>query len=112
MSIFVADILPEDDLSGMKMPSHEEVSTDEEEFSEFDLNGADATEIDGNSNCRKKVTAKSFSFGRFSRASSSEDETAGLDVSKFDDEDDDSDDDSASEFEVIDKQELANLKTD
>lgn len=86
----------EEDLLGLKMPSHEDGSTDGVEVSELDLS-TEETEMDG-------IRIQS---GHFEKGSSSEEEEAELEhvsskVFSHSDE-------SGSEFEIIDSQEVDNL---
>ena len=93
------DQFNDEDLFGLRMPSHEEGSTDGLELSELELSAGE-TDIDG----------IRFQSGHFERGSSSSDEDVDLKLKMSDDNDDD--DSSDSEFEIIDSHELASLKND
>ena len=92
----LSDIFNDDDLVGLKMPSHEEGSTDGLELSELELSASE-TDIDG----------IKFQSSHFEKCSSSEEEVeldatskTLLNHSR----------DSDSDFEIIDSQEIVNCK--
>lgn len=89
------EFFTEEDLTGLKMPSHEDGSTDGVELSELELSTED-NDIDG----------IKFQSGHFEKGSSSEEEaelepTSRKLVSNSDE--------SGSEFEIIDSQEVDNI---
>ncbi|KAJ8683235.1 hypothetical protein QAD02_019027 [Eretmocerus hayati] len=89
----------DEDLVGLKMPSHEEGSADDLDLSELELSAGE-TDTDG-------IRFQSLHFERGS--SSSDEDAADLGIvgkSQFDDVDGDSDD---SEFEIIDQKEVVHL---
>ncbi|XP_012269096.2 uncharacterized protein LOC105693623 [Athalia rosae] len=88
------DPLNDEELVGLRMPSHEDGSTDGLELSELELSTEDV-EVDG----------IKFQSGHFERGSSSEEE-AELEPQKISQRSDDSD----SDFEIIDTHEVANVK--
>ncbi|XP_046607029.1 reticulophagy regulator 3-like [Neodiprion virginianus] len=88
------DPLNDKELVGLRMPSHEDGSTDGLELSELELS-TDDVEVDG----------IKFQSGHFERGSSSEEE-AELQPQKISQHSDDSD----SEFEIIDTREVVNVK--
>ncbi|XP_071872800.1 uncharacterized protein [Bombus fervidus] len=89
------EFLIDEDLLGLKMPSHEDGSTDGVEVSELDLS-AEETDVDG----------IKFQSGHFEKGSSSEEEAELEPISSklviHSDE-------SGSEFEIIDDQDIDNL---
>lgn len=92
------DHFTDEDLFGLRMPSHEDGSTDGLELSELELSTSE-TDVDG----------IRFQTGYFERGSSSSDDDVDLGIeSRKLDEDDDSD---GSEFEIIDSREVASLKS-
>lgn len=90
------DPLNDEELVGLRMPSHEDGSTDGLELSELELSTEDV-EVDG----------IKFQSGHFERGSSSEEE-AELEPRKITISQ--RSDDSDSDFEIIDTQEIANVK--
>lgn len=93
-SISLTDPLNDEELVGLRMPSHEDGSTDGLELSELELS-TEEVEVDG----------IKFQSGHFERGSSSEEE-AELEPQKLSQHSEDSD----SDFEIIDTHEIANVK--
>ncbi|XP_011497481.1 PREDICTED: uncharacterized protein LOC105361888 isoform X2 [Ceratosolen solmsi marchali] len=89
----------DEDLFDLKIPSHDDGSTDGLELSELELSNSE-TDIDG----------IRFQTGYFERDSSSSDDDVdlGLGSKKFNEDDYDSEN---SEFEIIDSRDVANLKS-
>lgn len=91
----IIEFLIDEDLLGLKIPSHEDGSTDGVEVSELDLS-AEETDVDG----------IKFQSGHFEKGSSSEEEAELEPISSklviHSDE-------SGSEFEIIDGQDIDNL---
>lgn len=88
MNFLTAEFFNDEDLIGLKMPSHEDGSTDGVEVSELELS-AEETDVDG----------IKFQRGHFEKGSSSEEEAELISHS----------DESGSEFEIIYGQEVDDL---
>lgn len=93
---YFADPLNEDELVGLKMPSHEEGSTDGLDVSELELSTGE-NDVDS-----IKIQSEHFEPG----SSSDEDIDLEPESRKLPSH---SDDESDSEFEIIDSREIANL---
>ncbi|KAF3426257.1 hypothetical protein E2986_07394 [Frieseomelitta varia] len=89
------EFLIDEDLLGLKMPSHEDGSTDGVEVSELELS-AEETDVDG----------IKFQSGHFEKGSSSEEEA---ELEPLSSKLVSHSDESGSEFEIIDGQEIDNL---
>ncbi|XP_008558820.1 reticulophagy regulator 3 [Microplitis demolitor] len=92
------DPFNDDELVGLKMPSHDDGSTDGLELSELELSGGE-TDVDG-----LKIQSR-----HFERISSSEEDEEELELKSKDLSSDSDGDSDESEFEVIDSHEINNV---
>lgn len=102
----ISDCLNDDDLLGLKMPSHDDGSTDGVELSELELSSGGETDVDGSRGHRSK-SKKSRLLYSMEEATSSEEE---VDFGAVSEKLPSHSEDSESEFEIIDSCELNNYR--